>query len=85
MATIKRRTLRLDLEIIILSEVSPTEKERYHVISLTCGILKKIVQINLQSRNRLIDIENKYMITKGYGGGDKLGVFDCIHTPLYVK
>ena len=27
-----------DLEIIILSEVSRTEKDKYHMISLTCGI-----------------------------------------------
>ena len=27
-------------EIIILSEVSQTEKDKYHVISLICGILK---------------------------------------------
>ena len=30
-----------DLEIIILSEVSQTEKDKYHMIMLTCGILKK--------------------------------------------
>lgn len=29
---------RMDLEIIILSEVSQTEKDKYHMISLTCGI-----------------------------------------------
>ena len=28
----------LDLEIIILSEVSQTKKDNYHMISLTCGI-----------------------------------------------
>ena len=28
----------MDLEIIILSEVSQTEKGKYHLISLTCGI-----------------------------------------------
>ena len=28
----------LDLEIIILSEVSKTEKDIYHMISLICGI-----------------------------------------------
>ena len=31
----------MDLEIIILSEVSQTEEDKYHTISLTCGILKK--------------------------------------------
>ena len=28
----------MDLEIIILSEVSQTEKDKYHTISLICGI-----------------------------------------------
>ena len=28
----------MDLEMIILSEVSPTEKYKYHMISLICGI-----------------------------------------------
>ena len=28
----------MDLEIIILSEVSQKEKDRYHTISLICGI-----------------------------------------------
>ena len=29
------------LEIVILSEVSQTEKDKYHMISLKCRILKK--------------------------------------------
>ena len=28
----------MDLEIIILSEVSQTEKDKHHIISLICGI-----------------------------------------------
>ena len=28
----------MDLEIIILSKVSQKEKDKYHMISLTCGI-----------------------------------------------
>ena len=28
----------MDLEIIILSEASQTEKDKYHMISLICGI-----------------------------------------------
>ena len=28
----------MDLEMIILSEVSQTEKHKYHMISLICGI-----------------------------------------------
>ena len=29
---------RMDLVIILLSEVSQTEKDKYHMISLICGI-----------------------------------------------
>ena len=28
----------MPLEILILSEISQTEKDKYHMISLTCGI-----------------------------------------------
>ena len=28
----------MDVEMIILSEVSQTEKDKYHTVSLTCGI-----------------------------------------------
>ena len=28
----------MQLEILILSEISQTEKDKYHMISLTCGI-----------------------------------------------
>ena len=28
----------MELEILILSEVSQTEKDKYHMISLVCGI-----------------------------------------------
>ena len=31
----------MDLEMIILSEVNQTEKDKYHMISYICGILKK--------------------------------------------
>ena len=31
----------MDLEIVILSEVSQTEKDKYHMLSLMCGIEKQ--------------------------------------------
>ena len=30
----------MDLETVILSEVSQTEKDKYHMLSLICGISK---------------------------------------------
>ena len=37
----------MDLENTILSEVSQAQKEKYHMISLICGILNKMIQMNL--------------------------------------
>ena len=34
-------TTWVDLEGIMLSEISQTEKDKYHMISLICGILKQ--------------------------------------------
>ena len=31
----------MDLEIVLLSEVSQTEKDKYPIILIICGILKK--------------------------------------------
>ena len=73
----------MDLENIILSEVSQTEKDKYYMIPLIktniiCGIKKWYKWSYLQNRNRLADIENKLMVTKGERevGRDKLGVWD---------
>ena len=61
----------MDLEIIILSEVSQKEKDKYHMISLICGIWKKRYKWTyLQNRNRPKDTGNKLMVTKGEGCGE---------------
>ena len=59
----------LYLELIILSEVSQTEKDKYNMISLICGIQNMIQTTYLQNRNRLTDIANKLTVTKGEQGG----------------
>ena len=41
----------MDLEMIILSEVSQTEKDKYHKISLICGILRKM-QMSLFAKQK---------------------------------
>ena len=43
---------------------------------------KKMIQINvcLQNRNKLTDIENNLMVTKGMGERDKLGTESKIYT-----
>ena len=52
----------LDLEIFILSEVSQTEKDKYHMILLIYRV---------QNRKRLTDIENKIIVTKGKRGVER--------------
>ena len=36
--TMPSATTWMDLEVITLSEVNQTEKDKYHMISLTCGM-----------------------------------------------
>ena len=56
----------MDLVTVILNEVSHTEKDKYSMISLTCGIFKKgYIWTYLQNRNRVTDVENKLMVPRG--------------------
>ena len=67
----------MDLEIIILSEVSQKEKDKYHMISLISGI-QNMIQMNLFTKQKQLTDVEKLMITKGEKGWgrDKLGVWD---------
>ena len=58
----------IDLEIIILSEVSQMEKDKYITYMQN---LKKMIQMNffLQNRNRLTEIELMVTGEKGAGEG----------------
>ena len=43
-----------------------------------------MIQMNLSTKQRLTDMENKLMVTKGKRGRDKIGVWDWhIHTTIY--
>ena len=57
----------VDLEIIILSEVTQTEKDKYHMISLICGIWK-IIQINIFTKQKQTHRHRKLTVTKGEAG-----------------
>ena len=43
---------RMDLEMIILSEVNQTENDKYHVILLLCRLLRKKIQMNLFTKQK---------------------------------
>ena len=51
-------SIRMDIEGIILNEISHTEKDKYHVITLLCGIEK----------NELMDIEKVWFCLRCGGG-----------------
>ena len=55
----------IDLEIVILSEVNQTEKEKYNVTSLMRGIYKDDTNELIYKTETLTDIENKFIVTKG--------------------
>ena len=61
----------MNLEIMRLSEISQAEKDKYHMRSLICGILKKMIEINLLTTQKQIkNIENKLIVTKDESGGE---------------
>ena len=60
----------MDLEIIILSEVSQTEKDKYHMLSLICGILKNDTNGLTYKTGTDSDLENELMVTREKGWGE---------------
>ena len=75
----------MDLEIVILSEES--DKDKYHMIITYMWNLKKwYKRTYLHDRNRVTDVENKLMVTKGErGGGINWEIGIDIHILLYIK
>ena len=62
----QKRTKFCHLEGIMLSEISQTEKDKYCMVSLICGILKK--------QNKLVNITKKRSrLTNVYQWGDTSG------------
>ena len=74
----------MDLEIVILSEVSQTEKDKYH-IAYMWNLKKWYKQTYLQNRSRVTDVENKLMVTKGERVGINWEIGIDIYTLLCVK
>ena len=76
----------MDLEIIIPSEVK-SEKNKYHMISLTCGILKNDTNelIYKTKTDSQTSKTNLWLPKWKSGERDKLGVGINIYTLLYIK
>ena len=63
----------MDLQIIILSEVSQKEKDKYHVISVMCRVLK-IIQINLFTKQIQTHRHRKHSYGYQWGKGEQGGI-----------
>ena len=74
----------VDLEIIIPSEVSQ-RKDKYHMISPICRILKNDINELIYKTEINSHRTQTNWYQRGKGGGDKLGVWVKIYTLLYRK
>ena len=64
------------------AEWSKSEK-KYRMTSLTCGIQKEMIQMNLKNRKRLTDLENELMVADGVGIVREFG--KAMYTLVYLK
>ena len=58
-------TMWMNLEGIMLSEVSQTEKHKYHTISFICGIQKIQKQNQTKPLTKLTEKEIRFAVTGG--------------------
>ena len=78
----------VDLDIMILSEVTQAEKDKYHTILLICLIQKKMMQMNLYTKQKYTHRHRKqtYGYQRGYVGrgiNEEFGI--DINTLLCIK
>ena len=59
----------MDLDIILLSEVSQTQKNEYYIISLICGIDKNDTKELILKRNTQISKSNLWLPKGNCGRG----------------
>ena len=76
----------MDLAIVILSEVSQTEKDKYHMISPTCGVFKKGTnELICKSEIEVQMQKTNLWLAAGRGGEINWEVGMDIYRLLYIK
>ena len=75
-----------DLEVVvILSEVSQTEKDKYHMIPFICGILKQMIQMSLPTKQTKDSQRTNLRFPRGKDvEKGKLGSLGCVHTTIFT-
>ena len=74
----------MDLEIVILSEVGQTQKEKYD-IAYMWNLKKWYKWTYLQNRSRISDVENKLWLPGVRRGGINWKIGIDIYALLYIK
>ena len=72
------------LEIVILSEVSQTEMEKYHLTSLMSGIYKEMIQMNLLAKLKQDHRQGTYGFQVEESGEGILGSLEWTCTHCYI-
>ena len=75
----------MDLEIIIFSEISQTEEDKYHMRLLICGILKKINPSELIYKTNSQTWKTNFSYQRGILGRERKEFVTSIYTLLYTK
>ena len=69
----------MELETLILSEMSQKDKDKYRMISLIAGIWYP-AQMNISSEKKIMDLEKRLVVAwwegEGVGGIGSLGLSD---------
>ena len=70
--------IQTDLEsIVMLSEISYTEKDKYYIVSLIVESKKHKTNEQIQQdRNKVIDTENEQVVARGDRGRREIGEGD---------
>ena len=74
----------MELETLVLSELSQKKKVIYHMISLITGI-EYTAQMNLSTEKKIMDLENRLVVAGGRGEREEvgsLGLTDANYCPL---
>ena len=81
----------MELETLILSEVSQKQKEKCHMILLISGI-EYMAQMKFSTEKKIMDLENRHVVAKGEGEGvgwiGSLGLIDadyCLWNGLAIR